>query len=313
MGQPMGQPKGLPHGLPHGLPLVATNRLVSRSIGTRDPRLRCYDTGNLNTECPMSHQARHQIPGQPQHVIQRGNNRGAIFAVRADAEFYLGRLRGAARKFGCDIHAYMLMTNHVHLLVTPRAEGGIGRMMQSVGGSYTFYVNETYERTGTLWEGRYRSAAIDSERYLLTCMRYIELNPVRAGLVTRPENHPYSSYRANAFGEDNPLVVSHDVYGTLGQSRDERLEAYRALFATEITPREVQVLRGTPGAAHGAAQGAAPWAAPVVDLALFPTSGTQFAPRDSRQGAWLTSGLRGLIPGQTPSRAPSPPHHRHAP
>src|SRR6185437_7927437 len=193
-----GQPMGQPMGLPHGLPLVARKRLVSRSMDTADSGLRGYHTGNLKPESPMPHQARHQIPGQPQHVIQRGNNRGPIFAVMADAEFYLRRLRSVSRKFGCDIHAYMLMTNHVHLLVTPRAEGAIGRMMQSIGGSYTFYVNETYERTGTLWEGRYRSAAIDSERYLLTCMRYIELNPVRAGLVTRPENHPYSSYRANA-------------------------------------------------------------------------------------------------------------------
>jgi len=231
----------------------------------------------------------------------------------ADAEFYLRRLRSVSRKFGCDIHAYMLMTNHVHLLVTPRAEGAIGRMMQSIGGSYTFYVNETYERTGTLWEGRYRSATIDSERYLLTCMRYIELNPVRAGLLTRPENHPYSSYRANALGEDDPLLTAHEVYAALGHTRDERLEAYRALFATEITPREVHVLKGTPGAAHGAAHGAAPWAAPVPDLALFPASGTQFAARDSRQAAWGTSGLRGLIPGQTPSRAPAPPRHQHAP
>ncbi len=127
----------------------------------------------------MARLPRFVIPGQPQHVIQRGNDRQAIFRNEQDYRFYLEKLREAAEKHQCDIHAYVLMTNHVHLLITPHTETGIGKTMQSIGRYYVQYFNHCYKRTGTLWEGRYKAALIDSEVYLLTCMRYIELNPVR--------------------------------------------------------------------------------------------------------------------------------------
>ena len=175
------------------------------------------------------------IPGQPQHVIQRGNNREDIFREEDDYLFYLEKLADAANKHHCDIHAYVLMTNHVHMLVTPHTENGIGKMMQMIGRYYVQYFNKTYNRTGTLWEGRYRAALIDSEQYLLTCMRYIELNPVRAtNLAKHPADYPWSSYRYNALGEDNALVTPHKQYKRLGSKLEERQSGYRQLFRSKI-------------------------------------------------------------------------------
>ncbi len=140
----------------------------------------------------MARLPRFVIPGQPQHVIQRGNNRQAIFRAEADYQFFLEKLSEAADKHQCDIHAYILMTNHVHLLVTPQTENGIGKMMQMLGRYYVHYFNNRYKRTGTLWEGRYKATLIDSEQYLLTCMRYIELNPVRAqNMAEHPADYPW--------------------------------------------------------------------------------------------------------------------------
>ena len=147
----------------------------------------------------MARLPRFVIPGQPQHVIQRGNNRQDIFKVDNDYLFYLEKLQAAAEKHQCDIHAYVLMTNHVHLLLTPHTEEGIGKMMQMVGRYYVQFYNHSYNRTGTLWEGRYKATLIDSEHYLFTCMRYIELNPVRAkGMVDHPGKYRWSSYHCNA-------------------------------------------------------------------------------------------------------------------
>ena len=135
----------------------------------------------------MARLPRFILPGQPQHIIQRGNNRQDIFCSEDDYLYYLEKLIEAASKHQCDIHAYVLMTNHVHLLVTPHTEEGIGKMMQVLGRYYVQYFNHRYKRTGTLWEGRYKATLIDTEQYLLTCMRYIELNPVRAKEMV---NHP---------------------------------------------------------------------------------------------------------------------------
>ena len=129
----------------------------------------------------MARLPRFVIPDQPQHVIVRGNNRTEIFCAEADYKFYLEKLQLACDKHGCKLHAYVLMTNHLHLLITPQEEQGIGKAMQMLGRYYVQYYNYTYQRTGTLWEGRYKATLIDTETYLLTCMRYIELNPVRAG------------------------------------------------------------------------------------------------------------------------------------
>ncbi len=180
----------------------------------------------------MSRQPRFILPGQPQHVIQRGNNRDVIFVSDDDYKFYLEKLQAACARFECELHAYVLMTNHVHLLLTPQTEGGIGKVMQSVGRYYVQYFNYKYKRTGTLWEGRYKATLLDSEVYLLTCSRYIELNPVRAGMVDAPADYPWSSYASNALGEDSSLIKPHEIYLALGSNEVERCEAYRALFAS---------------------------------------------------------------------------------
>lgn len=149
----------------------------------------------------MARLPRYFLPGQPQHVIQRGNNRNIIFAGENDYRFYLECLADASGKHSCDIHAYVLMTNHVHLLLTPHHKDSIAKTLQSVGRRYVQYFNHVYQRTGTLWEGRYKATLIDSEAYLLTCYRYIELNPVRAGLVSHPREYPWSSYRLHGEGK----------------------------------------------------------------------------------------------------------------
>ena len=183
------------------------------------------------------------LPGQPVHAIQRGNNREPIFAAEDDYRFYLECLAKAATEQGLAIHAYVLMSNHVHLLATPEREDSLSKTMQSVGRRYVQYFNHTYRRTGTLWEGRYKSTLVQSERYLLTCMRYVELNPVRATMVEHPGDYPWSSYRANAQGEENALLAQHLLYRRLGQMREVRLKAYRQLFRAQIAKEELEAIR----------------------------------------------------------------------
>ena len=141
----------------------------------------------------MARHPRFVLPGHPQHVIQRGNNRNVIFAEDADYCIYMEKLGEACERFGCRIHAYVLMTNHVHLLITPETEQGISKAMQSLGRQYVQYFNYRYQRTGTLWEGRYKASLLDTTQYLLTCYRYIELNPVRACMVEQPAEYRWSS------------------------------------------------------------------------------------------------------------------------
>ncbi len=183
------------------------------------------------------------IPGQPQHVIQRGNNRQDIFRADADYHFYLEKLAEAANKHQCDVHAYVLMTNHVHLLATPRQDNSIAKMMQSEGRYYVQYFNRCYRRTGTLWEGRYKATLIDTEQYLLTCMRYIELNPVRANMADHPSEYPWSSYGYNGMGESDALVTPHREYRRLGAKGAERQAAYRQLFRVHISERTLAEIR----------------------------------------------------------------------
>jgi putative transposase len=177
---------------------------------------------------------RFALAGYPQHVIQRGNNRTLLFATAADYQVFRWCLTRACAKNGCRVHAYVLMTNHVHLLMTPRDAAGIGRAMQSLGCGYVGYFNAAYQRTGTLFEGRYRAAPVDTERYLLTCYRYIELNPVRAGLVVNPAEYPWSSHRANALDQIDTLVTPHERYSALGADPVSRRTAYRALFENAL-------------------------------------------------------------------------------
>lgn len=191
----------------------------------------------------MARQPTFFVPGEAQHAIQRGNNREAIFAAEHDYRFYLDCLKKAAKAQGVSIHAYVLMTNHVHLLVTHDCEESLPRTMQSVGRLYVQYFNYTYRRTSTLWEGRYRATVVDSERYLLTCMRYIEFNPVRAGMVRRPADYPWSSFAANAQGAADTLLTYHELYRRLGSSDGERQAQYRQLLRAQLAIADVEAIR----------------------------------------------------------------------
>ncbi len=182
----------------------------------------------------MARLPRFVLPGFPQHVIQRGNNRQQILFEEEDYWFLWEKIGAAADKFDCCIHAYVLMPNHFHLLLTPLGEEGIGKLMQYVGRYYVQYFNGRYERTGTLWEGRYRATLIDPATYLLPVSRYIEQNPVRAGLVTEPAQYAWSSLAANTVGTDDRLVTPHAVYERLGRSQKSRQSAYAKGFETPI-------------------------------------------------------------------------------
>ena len=170
------------------------------------------------------------VPNTPQHLIQRGNNRQACFYADEDYQFYLEWLKEYADKTECKIHAYVLMTNHVHLLVSTKKADVVGVMMKSLGQRYVQYVNKTYQRSGTLWEGRYKSCPIQAETYLLSCQRYIELNPVRANMVNHPAEYKWSSYVANAQGEPNTVITPHSLYHSLGLNPTKQQFAYRELF-----------------------------------------------------------------------------------
>lgn len=191
----------------------------------------------------MARLPRFFVPDLPLHVIQRGNNRAAIFVDAGDFQFYRMCLGYAARRCGVAIHAYVFMTNHVHLILTPELETSTARMMQSIGRVYVQYFNERYGRTGTLWEGRYKAAIVDDERYLLTCMRYVELNPVRAGMVVDPRAYRWSSHRANALGENDDLVRAHPTYQLLGCAPKERQAGYRELFGPSVPDQEIEIIR----------------------------------------------------------------------
>jgi putative transposase len=191
----------------------------------------------------MARLPRFSIPGVPQHVIVRGNNRIDIFRGEADYRFYLDKLRLAAAEHDCAIHAYVLMCNHVHLLVTPGHADSVSKAMQSLGRRYVQHFNTCYRRSGTLWEGRYRATLIQSEAHLLTCMRYIEMNPVRAGMVTRPSAYRWSSHAGNALGQADDIITQHAEYRGLGGSAPARLAAYRLLFKDRIPERELAAIR----------------------------------------------------------------------
>lgn len=191
----------------------------------------------------MARLGRYFLRGQPLHVIQRGNNRAPIFFRDDDYGRFRAWLAAAAAAYGCAIHAYVLMPNHVHLLVTPRRADSLPRMMQSLGRRYVRHVNARRRRSGTLWEGRYRAAPIDGAAYLLACCRYIELNPVRAGLAAHPRDYPWSSWRANALGAADAVVAAHPRYRGLGRSAVQRQKAYRAQFRPALGPAFIAALR----------------------------------------------------------------------
>ncbi len=183
------------------------------------------------------------LPNVPQHIIQRGNNRQVCFAGVEDFAAYAGWLDEYARKYGVAIHAWVFMTNHVHLLATPNTVDGISSLMQSLGRRYVRYFNHTYQRTGTLWEGRFRSCVVDAENYLLVCQRYIELNPVRAGMVNQPGEYAWSSFRSNGFGRPASFWSPHAVYRKLGPATETRASAYRELFKAHVDPKHADAIR----------------------------------------------------------------------
>jgi putative transposase len=195
----------------------------------------------------MPRRARLTIPDVPLHIIQRGNNRCACFHRDDDYVIYVRLLGELASRYNCRLHAYALMTNHVHLLMTPMERESAAQLMKNLGQRYVQYVNRTYRRSGTLWEGRFRSCIASGECYVLTCYRYIELNPVRAGTVSHPGDYAWSSYLANAEGRCSS-VVPHADYLALAESDGARREAYRDLFRA---PPDAQLLAEIRSATNG--------------------------------------------------------------
>lgn len=187
----------------------------------------------------MARLPRYFIKGVPLHIILRGNNREPIFGNDEDCQFFKDVLQDAAQRHELSIHAYVFMTNHIHLLASPGKEDSVPKALQSLGRRYVQYFNFRYRRSGTLWEGRYRATVVDAENYLFECMRYIELNPVRAGMVRHPRDYPWSSYLTNGEGQPDSLIAPHVLYRRLGKEAGARLAAYRALVKA---PMETQVL-----------------------------------------------------------------------
>jgi putative transposase len=183
------------------------------------------------------------VPGYPYHVTQRGNNRCTCFFDEQDYRRYLKLLEDVMPRYGTCLHAFVLMGNHIHLLLTPEDSDSISNTMRVVGSRYAAYINKKYERTGTLWEGRHFASAIDSERYLLACYRYIEMNPVRAAMVPVPEAYVWSSFRVNALGGQCSFLSAHAVYLALASSQSQRQQRYRALFAGEQSTAELGAIR----------------------------------------------------------------------
>lgn len=191
----------------------------------------------------MPRRARLAVPGVAWHIIQRGNNKAPCFFAEEDYHRYLDTLCEKAGRYDCAVHAYVLMTNHVHLLLTPTRVDSVALLMKHLGQRYVQYVNRRYHRTGTLWEGRFRSCLMQSEGYILACYRYIELNPVRANVVSDPRDYPWSSHRANAHGDVDPLLEPHPEYLRLGCDGGSRRLAYQALFTTPLDPQRISELR----------------------------------------------------------------------
>jgi len=183
------------------------------------------------------------IPNQPHHIIQRGNDRQTIFRDNDDFQTFLDWLREAAKQYQVAVHAYVLMSNHLHLLATPNDEVGLAKMMQWVGRHYVPYFNHKYQRSGTLWQGRFKTSVIDSERYFMVCSRYIELNPVRAGIAHNPVEYHWSSYQHHIGLRTDPLITDHSLYWALGNTPFEREASYKALTEQGISPTELEQMR----------------------------------------------------------------------
>lgn len=189
----------------------------------------------------MPRRKRMYLSGYTYHLVQRGNNREACFIEPENYQFYLDLWRHCAERYGVAVHAYCLMTNHVHFLVTPDETDSISRATSVIGSRYAYYFNKSYQRTGTVWEGRHKSSLVHNEQYYLTCSRYIELNPVVAGMVNKPEQYKWSSFAVNAWGGESGLVL-HPEYLKLGQDSETRCFAYRELFKHQLPEQDIHLI-----------------------------------------------------------------------
>ncbi len=191
----------------------------------------------------MPRRTRIHLLGQPLHIVQRGHNREPCFFADEDCHGYLYWLERALVEHRCALHAYVLMTNHVHLLLTPQQPASVPQLLIALGRRYVQYINKTYRRTGTLWDSRYKSSLIQADEYLLSCQRYIELNPVRADMATDPALYRWSSYRANALGQVDSRITPHALYLSLTQNAAERQFAYRSMFRPELDVDAISDIR----------------------------------------------------------------------
>ena len=191
----------------------------------------------------MPRRPRTHLDGLPLHIVQRGHNRDACFLNEQDYPAYLGWLDEALRQTGCKLHAYVLMTNHVHLLLTPEKADTVPQLLISLGRRYVQYFNRTYKRTGTLWDSRYKSSLVQADTYLLASMRYIELNPVRAAMVDDPAHYRWSSYRANGLGQAEPRLIPHPVYLEIARDDNERQATYRQFFRPQLEDDAIADIR----------------------------------------------------------------------
>lgn len=191
----------------------------------------------------MARQRRTYVAGASWHITQRGVNRAVAFKAATDYRVFITIMRLESVRTGVHIHAYALMGNHVHLLATPQSVAAFPALMQGIGRRYVQFFNHQYERTGGLWEGRYRTALVYDERYWLTCMRYVEMNPVRAGIVTDPKEYRWSSYAHHAFGKSDGLITEHPLYLALGASADVRQVAWREICGQQVPASELDSLR----------------------------------------------------------------------
>lgn len=199
----------------------------------------------------MPRKPRFFLPHVPNHVVQRGKNRSPVFFESTDYYFYLDKLREALLKYNVALHSYVLMTNHIHLLMTAKDKTSISLLMQYIGRFYVPYINHKYQFSGSIWEGRFKSNLIESERYLLACMRYIEENPVRANMVSHPKEYLFSSFHSNAQGQKNVLIREHEVFMRLSDDKDKRHLFYSQLFNQELDDDALSQIRlgyqsGTP-------------------------------------------------------------------
>lgn len=204
----------------------------------------------LCIERAVARHLRPRVIGQTQHVVQRGNNKSDIFRSAEDYDLFLEALSEASGRHALKVNAYVLMTNHVHLMVTPDAADAVSLAMQAIGRRYVYYFNRKYGRTGGLFEGRFRSMIVNTEMYWYRCMRYVELNPVRAQLVAKPDEYRWSSYAAHALGRPDRILVQHPLYLCLGATPAARQEAWReicreALPEDQLTELRCAVQRGT--------------------------------------------------------------------